>query len=259
MIPEHLESGVLSTDAEAWLVDGFGRAHPVPVKMRVGRNPGNEIRILTSVVSHEHVELQRSGERWVVRDLGSHNGTYVNGERVQGKQELRHEAVLQVGNVRMFFLDRIFETHTEASPAETATLNEVVQFRIAPGDDGIEIQVAGRANDGSGTILSRRGTTEWIQRALPPLEFQMLLRLCTRAYSERNEPTTVRGCISSEELARVLPFQTRYANGENVRGTVRRLRGNHLDEIGAKGLLAHQPGRGYYLARSVTIGPFDES
>jgi pSer/pThr/pTyr-binding forkhead associated (FHA) protein len=43
-------------------------------------------------VSRRHAEVFRLGERWFVRDLGSRNGTLVNGERVP-------EALLEVGDV----------------------------------------------------------------------------------------------------------------------------------------------------------------
>ena len=62
----------------------------------------------------------------------------------------------------------------------------------------------------------------------------------------------VRGCVATKQLARGLPFQTRYANEENVRQVVRRLR-TALVELGADGLLAVVPGRGYYLKSPVTI------
>jgi hypothetical protein len=52
----------------------------------------------------------------------------------------------------------------------------------------------------------------------------------------------VRGCVPTKQLARELPFQSKYANEENVRQVVRRLRGA-LAEVGATGALAIAPGR----------------
>ena len=53
-------------------------------------------------------------------------------------------------------------------------------------------------------------------------------------------------------LARDLPWQSKYANEENVRQVVRRLRGA-LTEAGGDGLLAVVPGRGYYLSCPVAV------
>ena len=61
----------------------------------------------------------------------------------------------------------------------------------------------------------------------------------------------MRGCVATKQLARDLPFQSKYANEENVRQVVRRLRAE-LREVGAEGILAVAPGRGYYLASPVS-------
>ena len=75
--------------------------------------------------------------------------------------------------------------------------------------------------------------------------------LCARAYEESTSPSSVRGCVPTKQLVRELPFQSKYANEENVRQVVLRLRGA-LSEVGVAGLLAVAPGRGYYLACKVT-------
>lgn len=49
----------------------------------VGRDPSVDIRIVDEGISREHVEILLDGERVTVRDLGSTNGTYRNGARVE--------------------------------------------------------------------------------------------------------------------------------------------------------------------------------
>jgi DNA-binding winged helix-turn-helix (wHTH) protein len=66
----------------------------------------------------------------------------------------------------------------------------------------------------------------------------------------------VRGCVQTKQLARDLPFQSKYPNEENVRQVVRRLR-SVLGEIGVETVLAVAPGRGYYLSCPVTVGSSD--
>jgi hypothetical protein len=56
-----------------------------------GRDRGNQIVLDGATVSRKHAEFRRQGSRYVVCDLGSLNGTYVNGERVE-------LAVLAVGD-----------------------------------------------------------------------------------------------------------------------------------------------------------------
>ncbi|MFG2884517.1 FHA domain-containing protein [Streptomyces sp. NPDC048297] len=52
--------------------------------LRIGRDPANGLRLNHDTVSRVHAELRRQGGMWVLRDLGSTNGTTVNGRRVVG-------------------------------------------------------------------------------------------------------------------------------------------------------------------------------
>jgi len=74
-----------------------------------------------------------------------------------------------------------------------------------------------------------------------------LRALCARAHAEAASPSPVRGCVATKQLVRELPFQSRYANQENVRQVVLRVRAL-LAEVGARDVVAVVPGRGYYLA-----------
>jgi EAL domain-containing protein (putative c-di-GMP-specific phosphodiesterase class I) len=49
---------------------------------RLGRNPGLDFTVYSSQVSKEHAEIAWSGKEYHIRDLGSTNGTFVNGRRV---------------------------------------------------------------------------------------------------------------------------------------------------------------------------------
>lgn len=57
-----------------------GNGHP----LRIGRDPASGLRLNHETVSRVHAELRRQGGLWVLRDLGSTNGTTVNGRRVIG-------------------------------------------------------------------------------------------------------------------------------------------------------------------------------
>lgn len=58
-------------DADAWVVDGFGVAHPVAEKTAIGRIHEGELVVLAASVSREHAELRRTDAGWQIRDLGS--------------------------------------------------------------------------------------------------------------------------------------------------------------------------------------------
>ncbi|MFI9612261.1 FHA domain-containing protein [Streptomyces sp. NPDC052023] len=57
--------------------------------LRIGRDPANGLRLNHETVSRVHAELTRQGGMWVLRDLGSTNGTTVNGRRVTGATVVR--------------------------------------------------------------------------------------------------------------------------------------------------------------------------
>ena len=58
--------------------------------MRVGRLEGCDLRLSHDSVSRVHAELFRDGgDGWLLRDLGSTNGTQVNGSRIIGTVAVR--------------------------------------------------------------------------------------------------------------------------------------------------------------------------
>jgi hypothetical protein len=252
LIPDHVRSTIDTTEAAAWVVDGFGAPHALAVKTAIGRNHEGELVILASSVSREHAELRRTDAGWHVRDLGSRNGTFVDGTRAQGRVHLGERSILKVGDVALWFLAEVI--HEPVAPPSMATASAgggLVRFNLLP--DSIELCLVGTTDMGAGgALLSRAaGATSWTERSLAPLEFQLLRALCGRAAEEADSPSAVRGCVQTKQLARDLPFQSKYANEENVRQVVRRLRAV-LGELGVESVLAVSPGRGYYLSCPVS-------
>ncbi|GAA3056289.1 DUF1707 and FHA domain-containing protein [Streptomyces glomeratus] len=60
-----------------------------PYPLRIGRDPASGLRLSHETVSRVHAELRHQGGLWVLRDLGSTNGTTVNGRRVIGAAVVR--------------------------------------------------------------------------------------------------------------------------------------------------------------------------
>src|SRR3954470_18364948 len=57
--------------------------------------------------SHLHAVLERFPAGWCVTDLGSSNGTWVNGERIWSAQRLRNGDEIRVGQTRLIFRDPV--------------------------------------------------------------------------------------------------------------------------------------------------------
>jgi len=70
----------------------------------VGRDLANDIAISDPEVSRRHARFMRKDENFLIEDLGSTNGTFLNGERISSPQQLRSGDVITLGeNVVMVF------------------------------------------------------------------------------------------------------------------------------------------------------------
>jgi pSer/pThr/pTyr-binding forkhead associated (FHA) protein len=67
-----------------------------------GRHPESDIFLDDVTVSRRHAEFRREGTRFVVHDVGSLNGTYVNRQRVEDA-ELANGDELQIGKFKLTF------------------------------------------------------------------------------------------------------------------------------------------------------------
>ena len=67
----------------------------------IGRHPRATIRIDDGFVSSEHAQITRNGDGWWVTDLGSTNGTLLNGNSVTVPMELRYGDVIEIGDVQL--------------------------------------------------------------------------------------------------------------------------------------------------------------
>ncbi|WP_249523864.1 FHA domain-containing protein, partial [Modestobacter marinus] len=80
------------------VVDGPGTKHVLQQGSNVlGRGTEADVRLPDTGVSRKHADVQLVGSAVVVEDLGSTNGTLVNGRRV-GRQELADGDVLRIGH-----------------------------------------------------------------------------------------------------------------------------------------------------------------
>jgi pSer/pThr/pTyr-binding forkhead associated (FHA) protein len=70
---------------------------------KVGRNPNNDVFLDDVTVSRSHAVFERRrGGQWFVRDVGSLNGTYVNGEQVDETKLATGDGV-QIGKFKLTF------------------------------------------------------------------------------------------------------------------------------------------------------------
>jgi adenylate cyclase len=72
----------------------------------IGRHPDNTIQILDRIISKEHAQIQRTTEgMFLLRDLGSLNGTYIRGDRVH-EHILMDGDEISLGSTRLLFVEQ---------------------------------------------------------------------------------------------------------------------------------------------------------
>jgi hypothetical protein len=72
-------------------------------RLALGRHPDSDVVFDDITVSRRHAEVERVADGYIVRDVGSLNGTYLNQERVEWSPLVSGDE-LQVGKFRMVFL-----------------------------------------------------------------------------------------------------------------------------------------------------------
>lgn len=78
---------------------GFRLSRRRPVT--IGRDSSNDIVLNDRSVSGNHAVMRLIGTQWIIADLDSRNGTYVNGEQMGGESGITPNDIVQFGAVRM--------------------------------------------------------------------------------------------------------------------------------------------------------------
>jgi len=84
--------------------EGQERSAQLQAHNTLGRHPDNSIQILDRIVSKNHCHIIQVGNGFVLKDLGSLNGTYVNGQRVQGERALRRGDEIGLGSTKIIYV-----------------------------------------------------------------------------------------------------------------------------------------------------------
>jgi pSer/pThr/pTyr-binding forkhead associated (FHA) protein len=100
----------------------------------LGRDPGNDIILRDPKVSRHHAEIVFERGFFVLHDLASANGTYVNGKRIR-VAPLTHGARLRMGNTYGRFSEEL-PTESEAAPMAASTpASEPFDQPVPPTED----------------------------------------------------------------------------------------------------------------------------
>ena len=95
--------------------------------VNIGRADYNDVVLAEESVSTQHAKLQRREGVWVLVDLGSTNGTFVDGERVEGETPVSPGATLRFGDASV-----VFDPKDDGAAVEKGGSTKMLQAIQAP-------------------------------------------------------------------------------------------------------------------------------
>jgi DNA-binding response OmpR family regulator len=188
----------------AKLIDPTGREHAMTTdRLTIGRAVENDVVITSKRVSREHARVRRAGWRILLEDLGSTNGTYLNGERLHEPVQLRDGDQIKVGDVLFTFYDP--DVTTQESPLPELEIDVAAgvvrldrqRLELAPKEYALLVYL----HEHSGMVCAKDeiGTAVWPEYASGVYDYQienLVRRLRTKLEADPANPQrllTVRG------------------------------------------------------------------
>lgn len=97
----------------------------------IGRLPECTIQLPSNMVSRKHARVIKQGKNFILEDLGSGNGTFVNGVKIEGPHQLKHNDRIKFGPILLRYeSDNPAPARTLVTEAKTAP-----EFQIEEKDD----------------------------------------------------------------------------------------------------------------------------
>jgi len=104
------------------VVNGEPRLWPLEgERLGIGRSSRNAVQIADATVSKDHAEVLQQADGWWITDLGSRNGTRVNGTAVTQPVRVKENDLVEVGSVLLRVLGEGDEARTQWTPSPGAS------------------------------------------------------------------------------------------------------------------------------------------
>jgi DNA-binding response OmpR family regulator len=199
--------------------DGSMREAPLQAERVVlGRAPECDIVVEGRLISRQHATISRVGPTYMLEDLGSHNGTTVNGRRVSGAWTLRAGDLIELGGVgRLTFVDGDATSTRPQAPAIGIWLDHAAQ----------DVWVDGQR----------------LSPQLSPAQFNLIAALADRVDQV---------CSRAEIVTIVWPDVTDGVSDEALDALIKRVRARLAEAPGGQRYLATLRGRGLMLHSPAT-------
>lgn len=243
--------------AGAWLIDVWGRVHPLEQTTAIGRTPiARGVSLFHASISRRHAELVRERGAWYVHDLDSRNGTRINGDTIT-ERLLAHGDRISFGMVGFYFVTDDGRRSDDPDQLGSRTLKpeDVPLVRPVPNEGESTHSDLPRfhfrlieAPDGLSGFFEARGDCV----KLTQIQFRFLQLLCDRMVNQSDVHSLARGYVSSELLLSDLPWDSTNPDENHLKQLVRRIR-RIFDGVGLGGVIESQRGLGYRLGFIPTV------
>jgi serine phosphatase RsbU (regulator of sigma subunit) len=148
----------------------------------IGRSRDSDIFLPDQWLSRHHAEILRKDLNFFLHDMGSKNGTLLNGEPVHGDRRLRHGDVITLGEHVLTF--SVEDAEEDSAPPEGTRIfsaRELSDIKTKPSIDPEELQKQNRVLE----VLSQAARSLLAHRPLPELFEQVLDLLFAAVPAER--------------------------------------------------------------------------
>jgi pSer/pThr/pTyr-binding forkhead associated (FHA) protein len=102
----------------------IGRSTFDKEEVRIGRSADNEVQIDNMALSRYHASIEVVGGAHIIKDFGTPQGTFVNGEKITAHRALGDGDRIQLGKFALLF-------RTDKKPAPTADIRDEASFAVA--------------------------------------------------------------------------------------------------------------------------------
>ena len=241
LTPEQLQLRV-RRPTDAALIDLWGRAHQLDARTLIGRQiEQHGLAVLEPSVSRHHAHLVFDNGAWMLRDLGSANGTFLDDKLLDAPTIVTSGQRVRFGHIAFYLVTDVTTLPApRATRTQTTTLGPLpmpardprAATTPAPDDhafDGEEPTGVGlptmrfrlhEPTGGGGGLVEVDGK----QVQLTTTQFELMALMIRRMADERHQPELVRGFVRSSELIADLSWDTREPNENHVKQLVRRVR-----------------------------------
>ncbi|HEV7499292.1 MAG TPA: SpoIIE family protein phosphatase [Vicinamibacteria bacterium] len=151
-------------------------------RVTIGRSRESDIFLPDQWLSRHHAEILKKDLQFFLHDLGSKNGTLLNGEPVHGDRRLRHGDVITLGEHVLTF--SVEEAEEDSQPPEGTRIfnaRELSDIKTKPSIDPEELQKQNRVLE----VLSQAARSLLAHRPLPELFEDVLNLLFNAVHCER--------------------------------------------------------------------------